>query len=468
MATDGLSRRQVLAQASAGAALGLSPTASAAARRGRSARPNILFILADDLGYADLSCYSREDYATPHLDGLARDGLKLSQAYANSSVCSPTRLALITGRYQYRLPAGLDEPLGRNLALGLPPGAATLPSRLRDLGYATGLVGKWHLGILPDFGPLKSGYDRFFGSYGGGVDYFTHALTIRGVDTPDLFDGETAVKRNGYLTDMLTDRAIDELTRFATGDAPFLLSLHYTSPHWPWEGPQDAAVATSIRDSFHYDGGSAKTYAEMVTNLDGNIGRVLQTLSHLKLAEDTIVIFTSDNGGERFSKNWPFTGMKGELLEGGIRVPALVRWPRRIRAGGTSAQVTASMDWLPTLLAAAGAPLSDPAATDGINILPMLTGGTDPAPRTLFWRHKANDQSAMRDGDLKYLRLGGHDYLFDVVADPRERGNLKTHQPERFAAMKQAFESWNRTMLPYPADAFSYDFHGKGTVADRY
>jgi arylsulfatase A-like enzyme len=276
------------------------------------------------------------------------------------------------------------------------------------------------------------------------------------------------VKRNGYLTDMLTDRAIDELTRFAAGDAPFLLSLHYTSPHWPWEGPQDAAVATSIRDSFHYDGGSAKTYAEMVTNLDGNIGRVLQTLSHLKLAEDTIVIFTSDNGGERFSKNWPFTGMKGELLEGGIRVPALVRWPRRIRAGGTSAQVTASMDWLPTLLAAAGAPLSDPAATDGISILPMLTGEGPPTPRTLFWRHKANDQSAMRDGDLKYLKLGGHDYLFDVVADPRERGNLKTHQPERFAAMKQAFESWNRTMLPYPADAFSYDFHGKGTVADRY
>jgi len=467
MMKDDISRRDLLACTSAGVALGLAPSVLAASPR-RAKRPNILFILADDLGYADLSCYGREDYATPHLDGLARDGLKLGQAYANSSVCSPTRLALATGRYQYRLTAGLDEPLGRNLALGLPPGVPTLPSRLRETGYATSLVGKWHLGTLPDFGPLKSGYQRFFGSYGGGVDYFTHALAIRGVETPDLFDGETAVKRNGYLTDMLTDRAIGELDHFAANDAPFLLSLHYTSPHWPWEGPQDQAVAQSIRDSFHYDGGSARTYAEMVTNLDANVGRVLAHLARKGLARNTIVIFTSDNGGERFSKNWPFTGMKGELLEGGIRVPALMRWPDRIGRGATSSQVMASMDWLPTLLAAAGTPIPAPGQIDGIDLLPVLTGSHSPAPRTLYWRHKANDQSAMRQGDLKYLSLGGHEYLFDLAADPRERANLKSHQPERFAAMQKAFAAWNATMMPYPADAFSYDFHDKGTVADRY
>jgi arylsulfatase A-like enzyme len=467
MMKDDISRRDLLACTSAGVALGLAPSAFAASPR-RARRPNILFILADDLGYADLSCYGREDYATPHLDGLAREGLKLSQAYANSSVCSPTRLALATGRYQYRLAAGLDEPLGRNLALGLAPGIPTLPSRLRDTGYATSLVGKWHLGTLPDFGPLKSGYQRFFGSYGGGVDYFTHALAIRGVETPDLFDGETAVKRNGYLTDMLTDRAIGELDHFAANDAPFLLSLHYTSPHWPWEGPQDQAIAQSIRDSFHYDGGSARTYAEMVTNLDTNVGRVLAHLARKGLARDTIVIFTSDNGGERFSKNWPFIGMKGELLEGGIRVPALMRWPDRIGRGATSSQVMASMDWLPTLLAAAGGPMPAPDQIDGVDLLPVLTGGHSPTPRTLYWRHKANDQSAMRQGDLKYLSLGGHEYLFDLSADPRERANLKSHQPERFAAMQKAFAAWNATMMPYPADTFSYDFHDKGTVADRY
>ena len=460
-------RRQLLRAAGAGAAVALG-AGEGRARTRRDGRPNILFILADDLGYADLSCYGREDYATPHIDSLARDGLKLTNAYANSAVCSPTRLALITGRYQYRLAGGLDEPLGRNPELGLPPGLPTLPSMLRAAGYRTTLIGKWHLGPLPKFGPLMSGYDQFFGSYGGGLDYFTHALTIRGESTPDLWDGKTAVKRNGYFTDVMTDRALSELRDLAKGDAPFLMSLHYTAPHWPWEAPNDEAVAKTIRDSFHYDGGSAKTYAAMVANLDANVGRVLAALGQSGLDRDTIVIFTSDNGGERFSKNWPFTGMKGELLEGGIRVPALIRWPGRLSRGVVSDQVAASMDWLPTLLAAAGASPEAGYVSDGENLLPVLTGTAPARERTLFWRHHANQQSAMRQGNHKYLSLGGHDYLFDIAADPQERANLKEAQKARFESMKAAFATWNATMLPYPASTFSYDFHDTGKVADRY
>lgn len=457
-------RRHVM-QMALGTALAAS-SGVAAAKKPR--RPNILFILADDLGYADLSCYGRDDYQTPHLDALAAGGLKLTHAYANSAVCSPTRLALMTGRYQYRLPGGLDEPLGRDPALGLPPEHPTLASLLRDGGYRTSLVGKWHLGVLPQFGPLKSGYQRFFGTYGGGLDYFTHALAIRGVSTPDLWEGEEPVTRNGYLTDLLTDRAIEELGELARGDQPFLMSLHYTSPHWPWEGPGDDAVAREIRDSFHYDGGSQRIYAEMVQNLDTNVGRVLAALRKAGLEQDTIVIFTSDNGGERFSKMWPFTGMKGELLEGGIRVPTLMRWPARIAAGSVSDQAAITMDWLPTLLAAAGLSPDPATPPDGENLLPVLTGAAQPHDRTLFWRHHASNQAAMLRGHHKYLRLNGHEYLFDLAEDPRERANLKAKQAPLFAELQAAYTAWNATMLPYPDTTFSHDIHGTGKIPDRY
>ena len=438
------------------------------ADRSKSSAPNIIFILADDLGYADLSCFGRDDYETPQIDRLAREGLRFKQSYANSSVCSPTRLALITGRYQYRLPAGLDEPLGPNPELGLPPDHPTIASLLRDLGYDTSLVGKWHLGYLPKFGPLKSGYNRFYGAYGGGLDYFTHAFTIGDFSMKDLFEDETAIEEHGYLTDMFTDRAVAEIDRLSKGDKPFFLSVHYTAPHWPWEGPGDAEVAKTLRNPFHYDGGSNKIYAEMVASLDRGVGRALDALDASGKAENTIVVFTSDNGGERFSKNWPFTGVKGELLEGGVRVPTLARWPARVKAGAVSEQVQMSMDWLPTLLAAAGGAPHPDYPSDGENLLDAMTGGPLVENRRLFWRHKSHDQIAVRAGDMKYLSLGGFEYLFNLADDPMERANLKKHQPALFNELKAAFAAWDKDMLPYAETTFSYDFKGKGTVADRY
>ncbi|HET6526320.1 sulfatase family protein [Sphingopyxis sp.] len=459
-----LSRRNLVKAGAASAVAGLLGT-RAQARTPARRKPNIVFILADDLGSADLGCFGREDIATPSLDALAAGGVALHRSYSNSSVCSPTRLALMTGQYQYRFPGGLDEPLGLHPDLGLPDSAITLPDLLKRAGYDTSLVGKWHLGGLPEFGPRKSGYDSFFGIYQGGADYFEHGMTIRGRFKHDLWENETEIHRTGYLTDLITQRSVSELGRFAAADRPFLLSVHYTAPHWPWEGPEDEAVAKTIRDSFHYDGGSNAVYAAMVESLDRGVGKLMAALAANGQAENTIVIFTSDNGGERFSKVWPLRGIKGELLEGGIRVPSILRWPGRIKAGTTSDLVHITMDWTPTLLATAGVAQRELPKLDGRNLLPDLLDGNATSPRQLFWRHKAQDQRAALDGNLKYLAMSGHEFLFDIAADPREVANLKTVRAEDFARLKSAFESWNKDMLPYLPSTFSYELRGNGHLA---
>ena len=218
--------------------------------------PNIVFILADDLGYADLPCYGRPDILTPNIDRLAREGVRLTQAYANSAVCSATRTALITGRYQYRLAVGLEEPIaGSSGNVGLPPGEPTLPALLRKAGYGTTLIGKWHLGSLPDYSPALSGYDHFWGFRTGALDYFTH-LNVEHKE--DLWDGDMPVHETGYMTDLIGNRAVAAVAEYAKAGQPFLLSVHFNAPHWPWEAPGDEAEAERLRTASlrHYDGGS--------------------------------------------------------------------------------------------------------------------------------------------------------------------------------------------------------------------
>jgi arylsulfatase A-like enzyme len=262
------------------------------------------------------------------------------------------------------------------------------------------------------------------------------------------------VDRHGYMTNLLGDRAIETIDGYAKSRQPFLMSLHFTAPHWPWEGPDDEAESKRIREIRHRDGGTQKTYGKMVQSLDANVGRVLQALDTHGLSANTIVVFTSDNGGERFSKIWPFTGMKGELLEGGVRIPAIVRWPGRVAAGSVSDQPIITMDWLPTLVAAAGT-RPDPAyPSDGEDLAPAL-GGAPAHPRKFYWRYKAGSQRAIRDGDVKYLRIAGNEFLFDVAQDPRERGNLKDRRKDVFDRLKSDWEAWNGTMLeerPRPAN----------------
>lgn len=465
MPTLNKKRRQVIAGISAltlASYAGLSGSAGAAENQGK---PNVLFILADDLGYGDLSIYGQTDFQTPHLDRLAQEGLRFTQAYANSPVCSAARFALITGRYQYRLRGGLEEPIpGTSGNIGLPPSHPTLPSLLKKVGYRTALFGKWHLGFLPMYGPLKSGYDQFFGNYAGYIDYFTHGLGPG--ETEGLYEDERPVHKAGYYTDLLADRAVDYLAKH-DGSKPFFLSLHFTAPHWPWEGPEDEAVSREISNLLHVDGGNLATYAKMVGSLDAAVGRVLKTLEERGLAHNTIVIFTSDNGGERFSRTWPFSGQKTELLEGGLRVPALVRWPAKIKPAQTNSQVVISMDWLPTLLAAAGTAPDSGYPSDGENLLPIILGASPPAPRTLFWRYKAHTQRAVRSGDWKYLKISGNEFLFNVVVDQRERANLAQKNPQVFARLKQQWEAWNTAMLPIIKEVYSQSTDAK-TQADHY
>jgi arylsulfatase A-like enzyme len=459
-----LTRRHFVQNTAAGslalAGMGLGRNSQA-----QAGKPNIVFIMADDLGYADVSCYGQRDYTTPNVDRIAIEGLRFTQAYANSCVCSPTRVALITGRYQYRLVAGLEEVINLQSPknAGLPPSHPTLPSLLKKVGYGTTLVGKWHLGFLPDFSPLKSGYDHFFGIWGGSSDYFDHGSKSRF----PLYEQEVPVDRHGYMTNLLGDRAVQTIEGYARTKEPFLLSLHFTAPHWPWEGPHDEAEAKRIKNLIHWDGGTQKTYIAMVQSLDANIGRVLQALDVNGLSSNTIVIFTSDNGGERFSKTWPFSGMKYELLEGGLRVPAIVRWPGAVAAGTVSDQVMITMDWMPTLLSAAGAQPDPSYPADGDNLTPVLTGRVSPQPRKLYWRFKAGGQAAVRDRDWKYLRIADNEFLFDIAQDPRERANLKDRHNDVFNRLKNDWASWNGTMLPERDRPARYGNSGE-LMADRY
>ncbi len=419
---------------------------------------NLVFILADDLGYADLGCYGGRVPISPRLDKLAAQGMRFNNAYSNSPVCSPTRFALITGRYQYRLRGAAEEPMtGRfrgSSEVGLPPAHPTLPSLLQGAGYRTALVGKWHLGYPPHFGPLMSGYESHLGPLSGGVSYFSH---VDRAGKHDLMNNGEEIHRDGtYMTDLLSGEAVNVIRQRAADRQPFLLSLHYTAPHWPWETrAQGGANPQTDADIRHLDGGSIHTYHQMIRELDEGIGRVVDALDAGGLGEDTLIVFTSDNGGERFSDNWPLVGGKMDLTEGGIRVPCIVRWPRVVPAGSVSEQHVITMDWTRTMLEAAGVTPHADYPLDGASMMDVLARPQADFARELFWRMKHEDQRALRDGNWKYLAIGPNEYLFDLSKDERERANQARREPERLARMRARHAEWNASMGPIPAEARS-------------
>jgi arylsulfatase A-like enzyme len=430
-------------------------------------RPSFVCIVADDLGYADLGCTGARDDASPALDRLARDGLLFTDAYANSPVCSPTRFALMTGRYQYRYRGGAEEPIGSrargDVRLGLPPGIATVPALLRAGGYDTALVGKWHLGYPPHFGPLKSGYAEFYGTMGGGIDYFSHR-DWRGEH--DLYDGNEPTHASGYATDLFTDRAVDFIERSKDTTRPFLLSVHYTAPHWPWEAREDEAESRRIGSAiYHHDGGSLATYRAMVRQMDEGIGAIVDALARTGRASDTLVTFTSDNGGERYSDTWPFVGGKMDLLEGGLRVPLIARWPDVIAPSAVTPALAMTMDLGATMLASAGIAPSPAEPLDGIDLMPVFRAPRSAAPRDLFWRMKHRGQRAVRSGAWKYLLQDGHEFLFDLAHDPRERANLARRAPAMLTALRERYDAWSATMPAMPGDAAVHVVHGLGDLA---
>jgi arylsulfatase A-like enzyme len=424
-------------------------------------RPNFIFIVADDLGYADLGCYGGRGFdgagresVSPNLDALAANGLRFANGYANSPVCSPTRFGMITARYQYRLRGGADEPISirnRNTPhLGLPPSHPTYPSLLRDAGYRTALIGKWHLGFPPQYGPLQSGYDEFWGCMSGGVNYFTHTGSN---GEPDLYDGAAETHSDEYLTDAISRRAVDYVKKQSSA-TPFCLSLHYTAPHWPWETRDDRNLPKDRKENmFHLNGGNVQTYLRMIHHMDEGIGWLVQALRESGQLDDTLIVFTSDNGGERFSDNWPLVGGKMDLTEGGIRVPYIVNWPAGIPHPGVSQQLCMTMDWSATMIDLGGATAHPDYPLDGISLASVLRNPAQGFARPLFWRMKHRDQQACRFGDWKYLKVDGHEYLFNLAEDARERANRAPWEPERFAQLKQSYADWAQTVPPIPADA---------------
>jgi arylsulfatase A-like enzyme len=436
------------------AALMLLPGCKGATPEQRQ-RPNIVYIMADDLGYADLSGYGRKGYSTPALDRLASDGTRFTQAYAIAPVCTPTRVGLMTGQYPARHRAGLWEPLRTQYSSeGLEVSTPTLARRLRDAGYHTGLVGKWHLGWEPRFSPREHGFEHSFAILSGGADYVLHRSTEPGnpAGSHDLYQDGREVRTKGYLTDIFTEQA-EAFLRSAK--PPFFLNLEYSAPHWPWQQRGDAAYPDDKDPSTH--GGSPAIFAGMMQALDEGVARVLAALEATGQASNTIVIFTSDNGGEIFSDMGGLEGMKLQLWEGGIRVPAFVRWPGVVPAGRTTGQVATTLDWTATMLAAAGlAPGSD---LDGVNLLPHLRGEAPTTERTVFWRStRWGVQHAVRQGNWKYLRIDAAqararrqetgEFLFDLETDPQEKQNLAASRRDLLDRLRTLYGGWEAGVLP--------------------
>lgn len=470
--TPGLSRRRFAATAGAvgaGVATGLAggitltPPAEATERafaskpgRRQHRQPNLLVILGDDMGWADLSSYGAPSIRTPNLDRIAASGVRFTDAYSGSSVCSPTRFALYTGRYPGRLRGGLQEPIpGPSEVDGIPLDHPTLATLLKGAGYDTALIGKRHCGFLPWFSPTRLGWDEFFGNFSGGIDYFSKLAHFG--PTYDLYENEVEHQDLRYYTDILTERAVEYVGR--EHERPWLLNLNYTTPHWPWEGRGDKAVSDELsarlragdtRALFHNDGGNLEVYRAMVENLDASVGEVLAALRRSGQLENTVIFFASDNGGERFSYSWPLAGGKGQVLEGGIRVPTILSWPDQLRPRQVSHVPVSTVDWFATFVELAGAHPDAAYPTDGHSLAGYLLRGEAMPERDLFWRMRG--QRALRRGDLKYVRLtDGADHLYDLGTDVHEQADLAKKRGADLASLRTAWEAVDQTLLPYSA-----------------
>jgi arylsulfatase A-like enzyme len=413
----------------------------------QSERPNLIYIMTDDMGYADISCYGRKDYTTPNIDKLASQGLKFMNAYAGAPLCTPTRVSFMTGRYPAKATVGLYEPLRGNAkdsSIGLKPEQTSVATLVRNAGYETALIGKWHLGFLPKHSPNANGFTEFFGFHSGAVDYVTHKGTSR---TPDLYHNATPIQKDGYFTDIITEQAVQYIKKRHT--KPFFLSLQFNAPHWPWQGPGDKAYPDTMNWTA---GGSPEVFQAMMKSLDSAVGIVLKAVDDAGLSLNTVVIFTSDNGGEKYSDMGIYSGAKAQLWDGGIRVPAFVRWPGKIKPNSSTTQVAVTMDWTATILALAGAKPDAGFPLDGENLLAVCTGNKKVYGRTLFWRmFQGKNQKAMRDGNWKYLQTEKGEFLFDLSADPSEKNNLKEKNPEVFEKLKTKYADWEKTVLnPIP------------------
>ena len=436
---QGYTRRQFLELAGAGAAgLVLSQAWPVRVSAAEGRRPNVLLILADDLGYAELGCQGCRDIATPNIDSIAKAGVRFTDGYVSAPLCSPTRAGLMTGRYQQRFGHEFN-PGGQAQAaenFGLPLAQRTLAEWLKGEGYVTGLVGKWHLGFKADYAPTRRGFDEFFGFLGGAHAYLPSGRGAGG----GLLRGTEPVAEKEYLTDALTREAIAFIDRHQA--EPFFLYLAYNAVHAPMQGSVErearfADIAEPAR----------RTFATMLAALDDGVGAVLGRLKEVGLERDTLVVFLSDNGGPTAtttSRNDPLRGYKAQVLEGGIRVPFLMRWPGKVPAGEVYTDPVISLDVVPTALAAAGVKIGREAKLDGVDLLPCIGGSRSQQPhKELFWRMGA--QAAARVGEWKLVRLAaGAPALYNLKDDIGEKEDRAQLMPEKVKELEEAYARWDK------------------------
>ena len=421
---------------------------------GAAERPNVLLIFTDDQGIHDVGCYGSE-IPTPNIDRIATEGLKFDSWYSASSICTPSRFGLLTGMNPSRSRDSLLSALmfmgEEDASRGLQRGERTIASVLKEeAGYATALIGKWHLGHgSPDFLPVEHGFDRFIGHTGGCIDFFTMTYGIR----PDWYHQREYVSENGYATELITEEAVDYLASRREASEPFFLYLAYNAPHFGkgWSPKDQEPVnimqpqAADLKRVEYIDDKIRREFAAMVVSLDDGVGRVLSALDEYELSRDTLVIFLTDHGGDPVygGGNEPYRGRKATLFEGGIRVPCLMRWPGRIKAGRTSEAVCSSVDLFRTFGSLAGLE-AEGLESDGIDLSAHIEGGDGPEGRELFWETGAHSRlgrsswSALRRGNWKYVNSPTEgEFLFDVAADPRESKNLANSRPELFKELRE-------------------------------
>ncbi len=407
-------------------------------------KPNVVLIVTDDVGYGDLGSYGAPDVRTPNIDGLAKSGVRLTDFYA-APQCTPTRAALISGRYQqrFRLEAALAGPKSAAALSGLPATGYSLPQLLKNNGYATGLVGKWHLGYTPEFSPNAHGFDSFFGFKSGYIDYYQHTNSD---GDPDLFENATPVKMDGYMTDLITARSEKFIDEHA--GRPFFLEVTYNAAHWPFQVPDHPSVAIDRGRFVHPEEAASpatrRDYIAMLERADQGIGRIVQALKRRGLEQNTLVIYVQDNGGEWLSRNAPLFNRKATVWEGGIRVPAIFKWPTQIPSGRVSKQVGIVQDITASILAATGTSVPPEARPDGMNLMPILAGKANATERTLFFRFTVGTtkQLAVRQGSWKLLVDGAKRYVFDLSNDIGERNDLARQRQDIARRLRPLIDAW--------------------------
>ncbi len=439
-------------------ALGFTAGSRVHAEQREAARPNIVFMLADDLGYGDLACFGAKDVRTPHIDSLARDGVRFTNAYANGPECTPSRTAILTGRHPQRA-GGMECPLGTGNVgrydeairlraqndLGLPPRMAVLAPALKSAGYTTALVGKWHMGYEPKFNPLEQGFDRFLGILGGNVDYYQHRELS---DLPVFYRDRKPIEREGYMTDLLRDEAVSFIVGQRAGSAPFFLFLSFTAPHFPFQPP--GAPDAPMPSAAAWMKGTRANYVAMIRNMDTAVGAVLEALKTRGLEKDTLIVFASDHGAMLPGSNAPWRDFKETLFEGGIRTPVIARWPARMPAGRVDERVWTLMDLTASFLHVAGAKPPAGRVLDGHPVLVDVVEERESPARDFFWRARRGERTwrAVRSGPLKLVSREDagerQEWLYDLGNDPGEKRDLLAARREVAERLRGLLAAWEK------------------------